>query len=78
MDVGHGCLLLDCAGRRADCDVVGPGSIASLALGSVAAWGNRNAVRCEASISRFLSWRSPCSSFVAGPDRHYINSTFVC
>ena len=45
MDVGHGCLLLDCAGRGADCDVVGPGSIASLALGSVAAWGNRNAVR---------------------------------
>jgi hypothetical protein len=78
MDDGHGCLLLDCAGGRADCDVVGPGSIASPALGSVAAWGNRNAVRCEASISRFLSWRSPCSRFVAGPVRHSINSTFVC
>jgi hypothetical protein len=37
MDVGHGCLLLNCAGGRADCDVVGPGSIACPALGSVAA-----------------------------------------
>jgi hypothetical protein len=78
MDVGHGCLLLDSAGSRTDCSVVGPCSIARPALGSDAAWGNRRAVRCKDSISRFLSWRSPCSSFVAGPDRHSINSTFVC
>jgi hypothetical protein len=73
MDVGHGCLLLDCAGGRADCDVVGPGSIASPALGSVAAWGNRNAVRCEASISRFLSWRSPCSRCRLRPPLHQLD-----
>jgi hypothetical protein len=78
MDVGHGCLLLDTALSRADCSIAGPCSIASPALGSAAARGNGSAVRCKDSISRFLSWRSPCSSFVAGPDRHYINSTFVC
>ena len=78
MDVGRGCLLLDSAGGRADCGVVRPCSIANPALGSDAAWGNRSAVRCEDSISRFLSWRSPCNTFVAGPDRHSINSTFVC
>jgi hypothetical protein len=78
MDVGHGCLLLDSAGSRAGCGIVGLCSIASSARGSDAAWGNRSAVRCEDSISRFLSWRSPCSRFGAGPDRHSINSTFVC
>lgn len=78
MDVGHGGLLFDSAVSRANCSVVGPCSIASPALGSDAARGNGSAVRCEDSISRFLSWRSPCSSFVAGPDRHYINSIFVC
>ena len=78
MDDGHGCLLLDSVGSRTDCGVVGPRSIASLALGSDAAWANESAVRCEDGISRFLSWRSPCNRFVAGPDRHSINSTFVC
>lgn len=78
MDVGHGCLLLDSAVSRADCGVVGPCSTASPTLGSDAARGNRSAIRCKDGISRFLSWRSPCSSFVAGPDRHYTNSAFVC
>lgn len=78
MDVGHGRLLLDAAVSRADCSIVGACSIASPALGGDAARGNGSAVRCKDSISRFLSWRSPCSSFVAGADRHSINSTFVC
>ena len=78
MDVGHGCLLLDLAVGRADCSVAGSCSIASPALGSDAARGNGSAARCKDSISRFLSWRSPCSRFVASPDSHHINSTFVC
>ena len=78
MDVGHGRLLLDAAVSRADCSVVGPCSIASPALGGGAARGSGSAVRCKDSISRFLSWRSLCSSFVAGPDHHSVNSTFVC
>ena len=78
MDDGHGCLLLDSAGCRADCSVVGPCSTASPALGSEATWGNGRAVGCKDSVSRFLLWRSPCSSVVAGSDDHSTNSTFVC
>ena len=78
MDVGQGCLLLDCAGRRADCDVVGPGSIASLLSEALQLGATETPSDCEASISRFLSWRSPRSRIVAASDRHSINSTFVC
>jgi len=78
MDVGHGYLLSDSACNKADCSVVGPRSIASPALRIEAAWGNGRAVRCKDSVSRFLLWRSPCSSVVAGSDHHSTNSTFVC
>jgi hypothetical protein len=77
-DVGHGCLLSNSACNKADGSIVGPCSIASPALGSEAAWGNGGAIRCKDSISRFLLWRSPCSSVVAGSDHHSTNSTFVC
>jgi hypothetical protein len=78
MDDGHCCLLLDAACCRADCGVVSPCSIAHPAVGSDAPCGNRSAVKCEDSISRFVSRRSPCSRFGADPDRHSVNSTCVC
>ena len=68
--------LSDSTGSESSCGVVRPCRFADPAFGSDADRGNRAAVRCRDSISRFLSWRSSCNTFVAGPDCRSINSIF--